>query len=101
MFLSSPETAHGLPAWFFRHNWTLSPIRWHFSVRDERLRVSLPKIDLLNPVGLAASYDKVCQMARYVTLGTVTPNPREGNPKPRLWRVSPKANIRSPSSQRI
>jgi dihydroorotate dehydrogenase len=56
--------------------------------------VRVGKLDLPNPVGLAAGFDKNCEMSAalfnmgfgFLTLGTVTLNPREGNPKPRMWR---------------
>ncbi|MEM7329905.1 MAG: quinone-dependent dihydroorotate dehydrogenase [Pseudomonadota bacterium] len=60
--------------------------------------VSLPKskLQLHNPVGLAAGFDKNAdvpvQMARFgfgfVECGTVTPKPQPGNPKPRLFRLT-------------
>ncbi len=61
------------------------------------LKVTLPKSGLVlpNPVGLAAGFDKNCEvpeaMARFgfgfVECGTVTPMPQAGNPKPRLFRL--------------
>jgi len=56
-----------------------------------------------NPIGLAAGFDKNCEMARallelgfgYLTLGTVTLKPREGNPKPRIWRQRGRSLINS------
>ncbi|GBR19550.1 quinone-dependent dihydroorotate dehydrogenase [Asaia spathodeae] len=54
-----------------------------------------------NPVGLAAGFDKNARapmgLARmgfgHVECGTVTPRPQEGNPKPRLFRLSEDAAI--------
>lgn len=59
--------------------------------------------ELPNPVGLAAGFDKNCEMLRalldigfgYLTLGTVTLNPREGNPKPRMWRYPENSLVNS------
>lgn len=61
-------------------------------------RVELRKsgLRLCSPVGLAAGFDKNCEvpeaMARFgfgfVECGTVTPKPQPGNPKPRLFRLS-------------
>ena len=56
-----------------------------------------------NPVGLAAGFDKNCELSTalfdigfgYLTLGTVTLNPREGNPKPRIWRYPGKSIVNS------
>ena len=69
-------------------------MRSRFCVDDERLNTSVGHLEFPNPVGLAAGFDKNCEMFRalfkmgfgYLTLGTVTLNPREGNPKPRVWR---------------
>jgi dihydroorotate dehydrogenase len=48
----------------------------------------------LNPVGLAAGFDKNATMIPasvalgfgFTEIGTLTPKPQEGNPRPRLWR---------------
>lgn len=64
-------------------------------VTSERLRLSLAGLDLPNPVGLAAGYDKnaraVGSLMRagfgFVELGAATPRPQPGNPKPRLFRL--------------
>lgn len=103
LFLASPETAHGIAAWFFKHEWILRSLRWCFCVEDERLRIQVGRLSLSNPVGLAAGYDKDCRMSTglfnigfgYLTLGTVTLNPREGNPKPRLWRYPSESLVNS------
>ena len=60
------------------------------------LRTQLCGLDLTNPVGMAAGFDKNGEvphaLARVgfgmVEVGTVTPRPQEGNPRPRLFRVS-------------
>ena len=69
----------------------VSPQQWDTSVR-------LPNagLQLFNPVGLAAGFDKNAdvfeQMLRFgfgcVECGTVTPRPQAGNPKPRLFRLT-------------
>ena len=61
-------------------------------------RVELPRsgLRLCSPVGLAAGFDKNCEvpgaMARFgfgfLECGTVTPKPQAGNPKPRLFRLA-------------
>nr|AID57590.1 dihydroorotate dehydrogenase [uncultured bacterium] len=53
-------------------------------------------LTLPNPVGLAAGFDKNCQVPDamlaagfgFVECGTVTPRPQVGNPKPRLFRLT-------------
>ena len=61
---------------------------------DPRLHVTLANMRLSNPLGLAAGFDKNadCPDAMlgfgfgFVELGTVTPRPQQGNPKPRIFR---------------
>ncbi|MFC3629842.1 quinone-dependent dihydroorotate dehydrogenase [Paracoccus angustae] len=65
-------------------------------VASDRLRVRLAGLDLPNPVGLAAGYDKnaraVAPLMRagfgFIELGAATPHPQPGNPQPRLFRLS-------------
>ena len=65
-----------------------------FRVRDAKLNVDLCGLELENPVGLAAGYDKNCELLPslaalgfgYLVGGTVTEFPRPGNPKPRIVR---------------
>jgi len=60
------------------------------------LKVRLAGIDFPSPVGLAAGFDKdaeaVPAMLRlgfgFVEVGTLTPQPQPGNPKPRLFRLA-------------
>ncbi|VDS08966.1 Dihydroorotate dehydrogenase (quinone) [Paracoccus haematequi] len=64
-------------------------------VTSDRLRVTLAGLDLPNPIGLAAGYDKnakaVAALMRagfgFIELGAATPRPQPGNPKPRLFRL--------------
>jgi dihydroorotate dehydrogenase len=70
-------------------------------VTSARLRTRLAGLDLPNPVGLAAGFDKtgrtVGPLARagfgFAELGGVTPNPQPGNPKPRLFRLTEDAAV--------
>lgn len=71
------------------------------TVDDPRLQVTLAGIELANPVGLAAGFDKTCRhldaLGRvgfgYVVGGTVTRDPRIGNPKPRIVRYPSSASM--------
>ena len=64
------------------------------SVGAPEVATSAGGLDMVNPVGLAAGYDKDCQLTPglsslgfgYVTCGTVTRDPRPGNPGVRLLR---------------
>ena len=63
---------------------------------DPILAVSLAGLDFPNPVGLAAGFDKDAEVHRqmlgfgfgFVEVGTLTPLPQSGNPKPRLFRLA-------------
>jgi len=63
---------------------------------DPILRVRMWDLDLPNPIGLAAGFDKHCEAPAallglgfgFVEIGTVTPRPQPGNPKPRLFRLA-------------
>lgn len=60
------------------------------------LRTTVAGLDFPTPVGLAAGFDKDAEVPRqmlalgfgFVEVGTVTPKPQHGNPKPRLFRLS-------------
>ncbi|MCC5978955.1 MAG: quinone-dependent dihydroorotate dehydrogenase [Salinarimonas sp.] len=62
---------------------------------DPLLRVSAFGLDFLNPLGLAAGYDKQCNVPDqllgfgfgFVECGGVTPLPQPGNPRPRVFRL--------------
>lgn len=59
------------------------------------LRISLAGLDLPNPVGIAAGFDKDARVpdavlglgCGFAEIGTVTPRPQSGNPKPRIFRL--------------
>ena len=91
-FALPPEGAHSLA-----HRLLGLPLPWSrigAADHDPRLRVTLAGIELDNPVGLAAGFDKACAhldaLGRlgfgYVVGGTVTRAPRRGHPKPRIAR---------------
>jgi dihydroorotate dehydrogenase len=62
---------------------------------SDRLRVRLAGLDLPNPIGLAAGFDKnataLAPLARaafgFLEVGAATPRPQPGNPRPRLFRL--------------
>lgn len=64
--------------------------------RWPRLRTTLAGLDLPNPIGMAAGFDKNCEAPDallaagfgFVECGTVTPRPQTGNPRPRIFRLS-------------
>lgn len=68
-----------------------------FRVRSPKLEKEVFGIRFPNPVGLAAGFDKNAECYRelgalgfgFVEIGTITPNPQPGNPKPRSFRLPP------------
>ena len=63
---------------------------------DPRLAVRAFGLDFPNPVGLAAGFDKDARAPDallalgfgFVEIGSVTPRPQPGNPRPRLFRLT-------------
>ncbi|MGB5558809.1 MAG: quinone-dependent dihydroorotate dehydrogenase [Paracoccaceae bacterium] len=86
-----PETAHGLALKALRSG--LAPLPG--PVTSPRLATTLAGLELPNPVGLAAGFDKnataVAQLSRagfgFIEVGAATPRPQQGNQKPRLFRL--------------
>ena len=67
-----------------------------FDVKNPLLERKLMGLTFKNPVGLAAGFDKNAEVIHemevlgfgFIEIGTLTPKPQDGNPKPRLFRVS-------------
>lgn len=65
-----------------------------WDIKDHRLQKEVFGLKFINPVGLAAGFDKngevISEMANlgfgFIEVGTVTPLPQSGNPKPRMFR---------------
>ncbi|MFD0792543.1 quinone-dependent dihydroorotate dehydrogenase [Mucilaginibacter litoreus] len=66
-----------------------------WTVEDKQLERDVFGLKFKNPVGLAAGFDKNAEMIAemgalgfgFVEVGTVTPLPQPGNPKPRMFRL--------------
>lgn len=94
LFRLPPERAQKLVEGLLKQGVLWQMLSQAFSIDDARLRVKLAGMELPNPVGLAAGYDKDCQFLTsvlnlgfgYVVGGTVTFSPGKGNPRPRLVR---------------
>ena len=94
-----PETSHGLTlrllATLQRTPLALAAIAWAASFQDERLAFEWRGLSFRNPVGVAAGVDKNGRGPRFlnaigagfVEVGTVTPLPQAGNPRPRVFRL--------------
>ena len=87
-----PEQAHGLALTAL--NAGLGPRGGPFT--SEKLRTTLAGLDLPNPVGLAAGFDKNATALHafsrtgfgFIEVGAATPRPQPGNPRPRLFRLT-------------
>lgn len=87
-----PETAHGLSIKALKMGLVPTP----GPVTSPRLKTTLAGIDLPNPVGLAAGFDKnaeaLAPLAQsgfgFIEVGAATPRPQPGNAKPRLFRLT-------------
>jgi dihydroorotate dehydrogenase len=87
-----PETAHGLTVWGLKHGFGPS----QNEADDPVLKCRLWGLDFPNPVGIAAGFDKNGEafdpLLRagfgFSEVGTVTPRPQAGNPRPRLFRLA-------------
>jgi len=94
LFAADPETAHDL---------TLEALRLgHFAgmtkllCREESQPVRCMGLEFPNPVGVAPGLDKNADCFEalgdlgfgFVEVGTVTPRPQPGNPKPRVFRLT-------------
>ena len=90
-----PEKSQHLIELLLRRNSVSKAMSKFFSFEDEVLHTELAGLKLKNPIGLAAGFDKNIQFLSsmeqlgfgYVTGGTITKEPRPGNPSPRLLRI--------------
>ena len=87
-----PERAHGVALRALKAG--LGPSGG--PVTSPRLAVQIAGLDLPNPVGIAAGFDKNGEVIRqalaagpgFVEIGAVTPRGQPGNPRPRLFRLA-------------
>ncbi len=99
LFLFPPESVHHFSMFVLNGISATSPgrylLRKAFSLNDISLQKSFAGLNFKNPVGLAAGFDKNAQYLQsletlgfgFIEIGTVTPLPQSGNPKPRLFRL--------------
>ena len=98
MFNFEPETAHHIAEYGLKLLPYLKPIDNYMIeknfVDNSILSQELFGVRFANPIGLGAGFDKNATMVKammangfgYTEIGTMTPKPQVGNPKPRLFR---------------
>lgn len=99
LFLKDPEAAHQFTfSWikrFFNLPVLQSLIKSGFAYEHPVLERTVFGLTFSNPIGLAAGFDKDASLIDemsllgfgFIEIGTLTPRPQAGNPKPRLFRL--------------
>lgn len=91
LFQLPPELAHNLAIKALKYGF----VAGQKSEEQPALKQTICGIEFRNPVSIAAGFDKNAEAIRglakqgfgYLELGTVTPKPQPGNPKPRMFRL--------------
>lgn len=105
LFRLSAETAHRftvrLLKFIFRLPFLPTMMRSYYKFEHQTLEKKLFGLTFKNPIGLAAGLDKNAEMIDelaslgfgFIEIGTLTPKPQDGNPKPRLFRLPADAGL--------
>ena len=93
------ERAHNWVVFLLRLLGKIPGARWFmrklYAVEDSSLERDVFGIHFRNPIGMAAGFDRNGEIFKelgamgfgFVEIGTVTPEPQQGNPKPRVFRL--------------
>lgn len=96
LFQMDPEEAHEKVMQLLSQGRVVARIfESYYAVNDPKLLVETMGLRFRNPVGLAAGLDKNAVAFAvwekiglgFIEIGTVTPRPQEGNPRPRVFRL--------------
>lgn len=99
LFLLSPEKIHSLVVSCIKFGFRIPGIKWSIKKLTDIKHPSLERnvfgLHFKNPVGFAAGFDKNAEVFddfsafgfSFIEIGTVTPKPQAGNPKPRSFRL--------------
>lgn len=97
LFRLDPETSHVLTLYALRSAQYFPPVLWLLKqiYRVPSKPIQAFGLTFKNPIGLAAGYDKDGVVIRglaalgfgHIEVGTVTPDPQAGNPRPRVFRL--------------
>lgn len=91
---ADPELSHSLAIKFLKNNFL--PLQLFTSKISKKLEMNVLGKTFSNPIGLAAGFDKNAEIYNsifklgfgFAEVGTVTPLPQSGNPKPRVFRLA-------------
>lgn len=98
LFKFEPETAHNIAEVGLKLvgscKLVKNPMEKKNFISDEKLTQEIFNVKFVNPVGLAAGFDKNATMIKampamgfgFTEIGTMTPRPQDGNAKPRMFR---------------
>lgn len=98
-FLIDPEKIHHLVFKLIKFSQAIPGVKFLtrslFVVKNSKLERTVFGIKFPNPVGLAAGFDKDAKLYKelsnfgfgFIEIGTITPLPQDGNPKPRMFRL--------------
>ncbi|MDP2631348.1 MAG: quinone-dependent dihydroorotate dehydrogenase [Candidatus Uhrbacteria bacterium] len=98
-FRQDPEDTHdrvlGMGKLFSRSRLIRKATEFKLSYQHPMLEQDILGIHFRNPVGLTAGFDKNAELTKimpavgfgFMQIGSITGEPCEGNPKPRLWRL--------------
>lgn len=99
LFAMEPEMVHSLAVSLLERTGRSAVLRdalaRRFTFSHPSLETRVAGIRFPNPIGLAAGFDKDCRLAQalpslgfgFLELGTLTPLPQAGNPRPRIFRA--------------
>ena len=99
LFLLSPETIHIILVKMIKFSryipFASAIMKRMFCVKHKCLEREICGLKLKNPIGLPAGFDKGADIYRElgnfgfgsIEIGTVTPRPQSGNPRPRVFRL--------------
>ena len=97
--LLGAERAHSISVLLLRLVDKIPTAKWLlrkiYAVEDKALEREVFGLRFRNPIGMAAGYDRNGEIFRslsalgfgFVEIGTVTPRPQQGNPKPRVFAL--------------
>jgi dihydroorotate dehydrogenase len=96
LFRKDPEESHEMMLRLLaRLEFICGTLEDLYKVEDDRLVVQIGPLNFINPVGLAAGFDKNALAPKtiaafgfgFMEVGAITAQAQSGNPKPRLYRL--------------